>query len=281
MTFNPDISRLRENLSAIEGAVACIIVFDNGSKNVDDIRQLLADVPAAFMIESSENFGIATALNGIVGAAGERGADWVLLLDQDSVCRPGLPLILAEHASEDIAIICPDIVDRNLPSRMATTAPAVSDVEACITSGSLTSIAAWSEVGGYDQGFFIDYVDFDFCLRLRMAGYRIVRDPRASLLHELGNSKKYWKFTSYNYSEFRLYHMSRDMIYYSVKHRAIKATLKMNGRGLFGNLLVLLKKIVVILCFEKRKARKAWAVLRGAASGLLTAAASGNGVNAQ
>jgi rhamnosyltransferase len=271
VTFNPDIGRLRENVRAIEDAVDRVLVFDNGSKNVEEIRGLLSGVAAASMIESKENFGIATALNGILSSAGEQGADWVLLLDQDSVCDPGLPMILVEHVSSDVAIVCPDIVDRNLGSQKRVVGSVVQDVDACITSGSLMSIDAWQHVGGYDAEYFIDYVDFDICLRLRAAGYRIIRDSTAMLLHELGSGRKYWKFTSYNYSEFRLYHMSRDMIYYSVKHRSVNSASRINGRGLPKNLLVLLKKMFVIFLFEERKAAKEWAILRGTTAGLSNA----------
>lgn len=40
-----------------------------------------------------------------------------------------------------------------------------------------------SELGGWDEGFRIDFGDVDLCLRAREAGRRVVVEPRAKLLH--------------------------------------------------------------------------------------------------
>ena len=64
-------------------------------------------------------------------------------------------------------IVSPQIVDRNMVD--------ISNWDSCrdnkvyevhqaarkgiITSGALTSIEAWKHVGGFDDSFFIDYVD--------------------------------------------------------------------------------------------------------------------------
>jgi len=42
----------------------------------------------------------------------------------------------------------------------------------------------FEELGGFDEGFPVNYNDVDFCLRARQAGYRIVLEPDAVLRHE-------------------------------------------------------------------------------------------------
>lgn len=46
-----------------------------------------------------------------------------------------------------------------------------------------TRLGVIREVGGFDEGFAIDYNDIDFCLKVRKAGYRVVYTPFAELYH--------------------------------------------------------------------------------------------------
>jgi GT2 family glycosyltransferase len=48
---------------------------------------------------------------------------------------------------------------------------------------------AWTEIGGFDEGFFpVWFEDVDFCLRLRSAGWKILYCPDALFIHEGGHS---------------------------------------------------------------------------------------------
>ena len=47
----------------------------------------------------------------------------------------------------------------------------------------LVKRSAFEEVGGFDEGFAVDYNDVDFCLRLRDKGHLLVYTPRAKLYH--------------------------------------------------------------------------------------------------
>lgn len=48
----------------------------------------------------------------------------------------------------------------------------------------------FSQLGGFDEQYSIAYADFDLCLRARLAGWRSVVTPHASLMHEAGASLK-------------------------------------------------------------------------------------------
>ncbi|RYD18422.1 MAG: glycosyl transferase, partial [Lysobacteraceae bacterium] len=39
------------------------------------------------------------------------------------------------------------------------------------------------EIGGFDQGFSLEFNDVDLCLKIRTAGYRIVYTPFAEMTH--------------------------------------------------------------------------------------------------
>jgi len=43
--------------------------------------------------------------------------------------------------------------------------------------------AAFAQVGGFDERYFLYYEDVDLCRRLHAAGYGVVYEPRASVIH--------------------------------------------------------------------------------------------------
>ena len=47
----------------------------------------------------------------------------------------------------------------------------------------LVSKKLFTQVGGFDERYKINYSDIDFCLKIRSAGYRVVYTPHAALYH--------------------------------------------------------------------------------------------------
>ncbi|KQQ00917.1 MULTISPECIES: glycosyltransferase family 2 protein [unclassified Rathayibacter] len=268
ITFEPDLERLTTNLEAVAPQVDGIVVVDNASAGQAAVRTLLESRPDVHLIVRLENGGIASALNSAFAWAEERGAAEVVVLDQDSVCAPGMVARLRAHSGRSTAIVAPAIHDRNLGSAESTSDEAV-DVDYCITSGGLYTVAAWRDVAGYDESFFIDFVDFDYCLRLRVAGYRIRRVPTAVLLHEIGHGQRHGSAVAYHHSAFRSRHMARDMVFYARKHSGSPKELRVGGRGLVLTLAVLLRKALIVARHEDDRSKKILALIRGSIEGLL------------
>lgn len=86
VSYNPDLLRLKENISSIQQQVP-VIVFDNGSRNIIAIQKLISDFSEVQLIRSKKNIGIAAALNQLMQWGYENKFDWMLSLDQDSVCE--------------------------------------------------------------------------------------------------------------------------------------------------------------------------------------------------
>ena len=84
VTFNPDIDRLQENLSAIVSQDTDILIFDNGSKNFNEIENIASSLNCK-TLSVKKNRGIAYGLKVIMDYAMENDYEWVLSLDQDSV----------------------------------------------------------------------------------------------------------------------------------------------------------------------------------------------------
>ena len=85
--YNPNIERLKLNIEAIQNQVCKIILYNNNSKfNIDDDILKFNNV---ILINGETNIGISGALNYIAKKYNEE-YDWMLTLDQDSICPENL-----------------------------------------------------------------------------------------------------------------------------------------------------------------------------------------------
>ncbi|WP_194839918.1 glycosyltransferase [Aeromicrobium yanjiei] len=268
VTFNPDMDRLSENINAVLPQVDELVIFDNASLETDRISAIAKDCGVT-LLRAGYNNGLSHAYNRIFEYAASKAAQSILLLDQDSVCSDGMVRSLASCTEPETAIVSPRIVDRNLRDDRDQVPSGVAEVDHCITSGSLCSLEAWKAVGGYDERFFIDFTDFDFCLRLRAAGFLILKNNAVTLSHELGQMQQHGRVIAYNHSAFRNYHMARDMIFYARKHRAAPRNLKVRGRGVVMTYVVLLRKTAIVGAFEPDRVRRVSALIRGMISATL------------
>ena len=111
--MNPEITRLFKNISSVIHQVDYLCLIDNNSQNIDDIKKLISEFTGASLIELSENKGVAFALNRIVDFADDNDCEWVLTLDQDSICPDNLINEYRKYFEfdSDIALFTPKIVD--------------------------------------------------------------------------------------------------------------------------------------------------------------------------
>ncbi len=187
-----------------------IVIVDNGS--TDATGALLDRLRGATIIRNTANLHFLKAVNQATRSA--RG-EAILLLNNDAQLLPGAvaSALRTLRSAPDIGavggrIILPDgtlqeagsIVwrdgacsgygrsqDPNGPDYMFQ-----RDVDYCSGAFLLTDAALWRELDGFDERFAPAYYEeTDYCLRLWEAGYRVVFDPDASIMHyEFGSSTK-------------------------------------------------------------------------------------------
>lgn len=283
VTYNCEMDRISENLEALRRQVSQVFVVDNGSRNVAALAELLRRYPRTVMIPNQSNRGIAAALNQLCGVAERDGFESILLLDQDSVSSPRMVQTLWKWKSETVGIVAPQIIDRNkcpqsnlgnLHGDGRTYPVMMAARKGIITSGSLVNIAAFRAVGGFDESFFIDYVDYDFNKRLMLGGYSLIRTGETYLTHECGHFKKTpfffprrdqegrWKierFYSFGHSSGRCYYKARNRILYSRKYR------RTGGKFEFAGVWQLPFVIVATVLVEDNR----WAKLRAFGKGIV------------
>lgn len=181
--YHPDMSRLEQCLRQLSAQAERIYIYDNGTVKAD-----LTGYKQVICMTKPGNKGIAYALNRIVERAGEDGYKWVLTMDQDSVIPDGMIEDFEQYTGTDdkIAIICPQVIDRRRAYMHVQDSDSTQYIDMCITSASCTSVKAWDLVGRYDERLFIDLVDNDFCRRLTVSGYKIMRLNKWVLDQEFG-----------------------------------------------------------------------------------------------
>lgn len=220
VSYNPDIERLKLNVEAICGQVSKVYIVDNGSENLFAINNLIVTVSKVVLIPNTENVGIAKALNQLCEIADNDHYQWMLTLDQDTICPKNLIELLSKYINrDDVGLICPAIhYEGWCSTEIQSLAPYCEEseeIKACMTSGSLTRIKAWKKVKGFREEYFIDFVDNEFCMKLLLAHYKIIRVNTCAINHQLGESGtfnllgiKKVKYT--RHTPWRFYYMIRN-----------------------------------------------------------------------
>lgn len=271
VSYRPD-SDFVTRLTAIATQVDATVVIDNASGIAyNDTFETLRRFKNLTLICNPENYGIAQALNAGVRHAAATGYTWALLLDQDtSVDAQMIAHLVSVYADypdkSRLAVIGAHFQDRHraqTDSGIAPiNAPLWKEVDWVITSGSLMSIAAFTIIGPFREDFFIDFVDTEYCLRARLAGFKIIRTTTVLMQHAIGVSTRHrigrmQKWTS-NHSPDRRYYITRN---YTV-------LLRESGKHRFGlwairGCIASLKSIKRILFYEQNKTAKLIAVFQG------------------
>ena len=216
-------------------------------------------------IWNGENLGIASALNIAAKKAISEEFDWLLTMDQDSIFKENSFQFLVDYVNDNkdlskLAIVSPfhDTVlrDGHYPNPETVETPII-----VMTSGNLVNLTAYKKIGGYKDWYFIDCVDFDFCLSLIREGYQIHQVNKSILIHELGHTekKKFLGKTYFtdNHNYIRRYYIVRNRHYildeFSKDFPDYCAAEKRCTKG----------EIKRIILFEKDKIRKLRYMLKG------------------
>jgi GT2 family glycosyltransferase len=183
-------------------------VVDNASSDgsVDALRQRF---PAQRVLVMEKNLGFTGGNNRGIADAVAAGADYVLLLNNDTEMHPRLVSELVRVAQSDprIGVVGAKNLRLEDPSRVwgaygeityggdlvrvhgkgepdGPRFEAERDVGWVIGNGMMMSRAAIEAVGGFDETFFGYHEDVDWCARARERGFRIVYAGRAIVFHK-------------------------------------------------------------------------------------------------
>ena len=236
--YNPERSRFEECLSGILKQVDIVILFDNVG-NQEFYQNY--DKRIVYKTEHS-NKGIAHALNCIMQEAQKKGYEWVITLDQDTILPANIVSEFSKYFSiPNVAVLAPQVIDkRRKYIQINSSKEEITDVDFCITSASCTNIKIWEEIGKFDEWLFIDFVDNDYCKRVKQKGLRILQLTNLVIDQEFGKislkSPRVVKFflwlskitrnkniAKLSYKKFvnplRVYYVHRNLIYLNKKFK--------------------------------------------------------------
>jgi rhamnosyltransferase len=259
-------------LAALAPQVDELVVVDNGSsaEQLEGISAAVSTVNAT-LVALGTNRGIAHALNVGLEHARRHDCQWLATFDQDSV--PGLSMLDEMLSAIQLspqpartAMVAPVQVDPRLgfhlePDTCELAGSGWRVLYTTMTSGNLVAVAAATAIGGFEESFFIDYVDHEFCLRLRRHGYQVLEATDARLTHALGElsahrlgGRQIWVT---NHPVIRRYYMSRNrLILWWRYFRSERAWVRRDMRAFASELLR-------IVLYERESGAKLRMVVRG------------------
>ncbi|MEZ4713192.1 MAG: glycosyltransferase family 2 protein [Caldilineaceae bacterium] len=207
-----------------------IIVVDNGSAD-DSIAILESKLGSLIdLIASPRNLGFAGGNNLAIQHALQSGADWLLLINNDTYVAPDFfeQLAAAHAAHPEWLIMAPLILydphvvgnpentiwslgERVLPGTLITRGlwrnrpvpvdlPAFIDVDFLNACGLLIHRTVFEKIGLFDPSYFMYAEDVDFCWRARLAGFKMGCATGARMWHKVSAStgvhhprSRYWR----------------------------------------------------------------------------------------
>lgn len=272
VTYYPNIEFLLENIFLLLIQVNQVVVIDN-SESSESLIQSLEGINKVVLFVNQNQGGIAGGLNIGLKYAWEQGFEFALLLDQDSKPNSDLVQKLSEGFDEnlkEVAIVCPKIVDVNCGHNENYLLPQQKFIKVfvCITSGSLLNLNLVKKVGRFNEKFFIDYVDFEYCLRIQDLKFKILKSQQAYLYHSLGRIEKHHvmgiNFFPTNHNSIRRYYKSRNGAFL-VKKNLIK-NFSFSLKIFYKNI----SDVLEVVFFEEDKFKKISSIIKGIIDGLIT-----------
>ncbi len=208
VAYEPDPATLGVLLKALRPQLDKVIVVDNGSR-LDTENRIDPDLRSdtwCQVVRLDSNLGIAAAQNVGIALARQAGTAFVILFDQDSEPAPDMVSKLVNVATAKssagvaVAAIGPRYTDKrqdnpppfiriqgvSVQRQRCCDTHAVVEVDYLIASGSLIPMATLDAVGGMREDLFIDYVDIEWGMRARQAGFQSFGVCGARMQHGLG-----------------------------------------------------------------------------------------------
>lgn len=260
----------------------CVIVDNHSSDNTADaIENYITDKKDFFTLVRHPVNNLAKAQN--IGISHLRAAscDWAMMLDHDSLPDTKMLDAMGDafegyQNKDSLGMIVPNIADK-FSCRKARYVRHIKklfffrssfgkhaildDVMAAISSGSLIPMHVIDRLGGMNEDYCIDNVDYDFSLRIIRSNLKIMAVRDATLYHQLGKCRDHKVMglcvTTTNHNPGRRYYIYRNRLKSWREHGlAVPAYVLFDGAAIAYDL-------VKIGLFEANKKAKFQAIWQG------------------
>ena len=196
-----------QSLTQNEYANLDILVLDNHSTD-GSVAAIEANFPQVFIINLTQNLGYAGNNNVGIQAAMDKGADWIFVLNEDTVLAPDCLAKMVEVGESDpqIGIVGPLVYHHAEPAIIQTAGGVfgprwesfhlaeneadrgqfqqphfVDWISGC---GIMVRRGVIEQLGMIDERYFYYWEETEWCLRAGKGGWKIVNVPQAQLWHK-------------------------------------------------------------------------------------------------
>jgi GT2 family glycosyltransferase len=231
----PDTLRCLAALEASDADGFEVVVVDNASTD-GSVAVLRARYPDLALLENRENLGYAGGNNVGIQYALDRGADYVLLLNDDAVVAPDALSALLDAAQDHpgVGFLGPKVLSLEEPRQLLSAGgildrewrsshrgadeldegqfDELAEVDWLSGCALLVSREAIRRVGMLDPAFFAYHEDVDWCYRGRQAGLGVLLVPGAKVWHPDTRVQQLD-------SPLVTYYMARNSLLFLSKHR--------------------------------------------------------------
>ena len=260
VTYEPELNQLRHLVKNVQAAGFLPILADNSEKNPLKKGLFFGEIQ---MIGMQGNAGIAAAQNAGITLAKKLGAEIIGFFDQDSQADAELiqKLLIYTELYEG-CVIAPLALEKDTlleypvqrlnpigyPKDVyVKNAKRPQKVDLVISSGTMMSMKVIEKAGLFDEDFFIDFVDIEWCLRCKKAAIPIYVLPDAVLYHKIGNE-------TINAGQMKITVHSPLRTYYKVRNSLLLLYKKVNAIFAFRQILpAVIHNLLLIFRVENKK----------------------------
>lgn len=197
----------------IAQACQAIVVVDN----TPGCHRFGPDTSDFVLLQDGLNKGLGKALNLGIERACALGATHVVLFDQDSSPDEVLLATLIGCLSHSRNGVGPLLLDDQEIVESVQSPPPIHkrlrEMTCLATSGMMFPVDEWSAATGFSEDLFLDFVDFEWCWRMRYRGWRFFKALDAHMPHRLGLAQRsFFGFVYHVPAPYRHYFQFRDTL---------------------------------------------------------------------
>jgi len=252
VSFNPNINDLLRNIKTFCNDVNHVIIVDNSSE--DDLKEEIENTAYThnfIYLDMFGNKGVASALNQGIEVAKKLNSNWVLTMDQDSYFLNDIYCykdFILKNDTVNTLLLYPSFLIENKIELF-------SDKKFIMQSGNFLNINLINKLGLFRDDFFIDFVDYEYCLRASKYKYILKNISNVILKHNTGE-KAFVSILGYNF----VYYESNPIRYYYVTRNGLITFFEYKN---FQILSIVFKLFFRVILFEKNKLNKLSYISKG------------------
>lgn len=189
--YNPNSNNIETISRYLPYLDRCILMDDSEEQTSTQLLEKLIKNSNVEYVWNEGNVGLCKSLNAGIKKAIELGADWILIMDSDSDFYNDILSVykrtVASKKYNQVALLAPQ---HNYNRHKRIPQVGIRVLKYAMLSGCLLNVDAIKAIGMFDERFFIDGLDYEWCLRAVKNHYKVIECSEAVINHNPANEKQ-------------------------------------------------------------------------------------------